>query len=95
MTTKETKARVKHAYEMKASTFKTEVAFNVYSDSIYILDTEEDNIIEMCETEQDAIDCCNGIKEEGGGNCYYKPVLIDVENGEMITRKNFDKYKKS
>jgi hypothetical protein len=71
----------------------TEVAFNVYSDGIYILDTEEDNIIELCRTEQDAINCCVGIKKEGGGNCYYKPVLIGADSGERITRKNFYLYK--
>jgi hypothetical protein len=94
MTKKELKQMVAHAYEMKAKTHETEVAFQIYSNSIYILDTEEDNVIEVCETEQEAIDCIAGIDGEGGykSGCYYKPILIDADSGERVTRENFQYY---
>ena len=89
------KKAVKHAYKMKSETKYTDVAFQIYANSIYILDTEEDNVIEICRTEQEAIECCEGIDEESGqkNSVYYKPILIDKDSGERITRTNLNQYK--
>lgn len=94
MTKKELKQMVAHAYEMKAKTHETEVAFQIYSNSIYILDTEEDNVIDVVETEEEAISVCEGIDDEVGEKtrCYYKPILIDADSGERVTRENFQYY---
>lgn len=95
----EIKARVKHAYEMQSKTVGTSVMFKVYADAIYILDNEEDNVIEICETEEDAIECCKSINEykekgEPKSNCYYKPYLADEKTGNPITRADFKFYDK-
>lgn len=94
MNKKQLKEMVAHAYEMKAATHETEVVFQLYADGHYILDTEEDNVIDILETEQEAIDSVNGINEEAGYNtgCYYKPILIDADSGERVTRANFQYY---
>lgn len=94
MTKKELKQMVAHAYNMKAKTHATEVVFQIYSSSIYILDTEEDNVIDVVETEEEAIEACAGIDEEAGEKmgCYYKPILIDADSGERVTRENFQYY---
>jgi len=98
MTKKLLKQMVAHAYEMKAATYETEVVFQIYSDSIYVLDTEEDNIIDCVQTEQEAISLCNGINSGefsaygGRSECYYKPILIDADTGERVTRTNFMYY---
>lgn len=95
---KDLKEMVAHAYEMKAATHETEVVFQIYSDSVYILDNEEDNVIDICYSEEDAIDTCKGINsgefEQDGikSNCYYKPILIDADSGERVTRANFQYY---
>lgn len=81
------KKMVAHAYEMKAATHETEVVFNIYSTSIYILDSEEDNILSVEFTEYEAIEMCKAFKD-----CYYKPILIDADSGERVTRKNFMYY---
>lgn len=80
------------AYELKGKTKDTEIVFNIYSNSAYILDTEEENIIDIVETEEEAKEICNSLEMKG--EVYYKPMLIDAITGETITRKNFDKYKK-
>lgn len=80
------------AYELKGKTKSTEIAFNIYSNGAYILDNEEDNIIDIVETQEEAEEICNS--PEMKGEVYYKPILIDIITGERITRKNFDKYKK-
>lgn len=86
------KQAVKHAYDMKAKTHETEVVFQVYSNGIYILDTEEDRVIEVTFTEHEAIDLIEGMKEEGVNDLYYKPILIDVDSGIRVTRSNFKYY---
>ena len=83
------KKMVAHAYKMKAATHETEVVFNIYSNGTYILDNEEDNILDVAFTEQEAIDWCNNPEIQG---CYYKPILIDADSGERVTRKNFMYY---
>jgi hypothetical protein len=91
MTKRELKSMVAHAYELQSQTVGTQVVFQVYADGHYILDTEEDNVIEVLETEEEAISMCSNNELKG---CYYKPILIDAIDGERITRKNFDSYKK-
>ena len=84
------KQAVKHAYQMKAETHETEVMFNIYSKGCYILDTEEDRVIDVVLTEEEAIDICNC--EELKGEVYYKPILIDADSGKRVTRDNFEYY---
>jgi len=94
----ELKKLVAHAYDMKAKTHETEVVFQIYANGMYILDNEEDNVIDICETEEEAIEICKGIDEESllecgeKANCYYKPILIDADSGERVTRENFMYY---
>ena len=94
----ELKSMVKHAYETKAKTHETEVVFQIYADGHYILDTEEDNVIDVTRTEEEAIEMCDAINddysEELGKKCgtYYKPILIDADSGERVTRANFQYY---
>jgi hypothetical protein len=94
MTKRELKLIVKQAFQLKEKSFGTEVAFNVYSNSLYILDTEEDNVIEMTRTEAEAESICNSLNEGNKGCVYYKPILIDEDSGERITRKTFKLYLK-
>lgn len=94
----ELKSMVKHAFEMKAKTHETEVAFQIYADGHYILDTEEDNVIDVTRTEEEAIEMCEAINDEyfeefgKKGGTYYKPILIDADSGERVTRENFKYY---
>ena len=90
MTKRELKSMVAHAYDMKAKTHETEVMFNIYSNGHYILDTEEDRAIDVVLTEQEAIEICEC--EEMKGEVYYKPILIDADSGERVTRENFQYY---
>lgn len=94
---KDLKAMIKHAYKMKAQTHETEVVFNMYANGLYILDTEEDDVIDICYSREEAIEWMKGMDEqnkiEGGVNdCYYKPILIDADSGERVTRANFQYY---
>jgi hypothetical protein len=97
-TKKQLRRVVKHAYEMKDKTHETEVVFQIYSDGIYILDTEEDRVIDVAPTEEEAIDICKSINsgefsDDGSkAECYYKPILIDADSGERVTRANFQYY---
>jgi len=86
------KKLVKHAYDMKAKTDNTEVVFQVYTPNMCILDSEEDCVLEITETEKDAIKLIEGMKEEGCKDLYYKPILIDADSGVRVTRKNFKYY---
>jgi hypothetical protein len=95
---KHIKEMVKCANDLKAQTTGTQILFNIYSDSAYILDNEEENIIDAFENEEEAKETCAAINsgEYSDGiksNCYYKPILIDELTGEQITRNNFDLYK--
>ena len=69
------------------------ICFQIYCDGNYILDTEEDNVIDISRTEKEAIEIINGMKEEGFNNMYYKPILIDSITGKRVTRKTIDNYK--
>jgi hypothetical protein len=97
-TKKQLKQAVKHAYQMQASTHETKVAFQIYSDGIYILDTEEDRVIDVAPTEEEAAEICESINsgefsDDGSkAQCYYKPILIDADSGERVTRENFKYY---
>ena len=91
-TKKQLKQVVKHAYEMQLNTHETVVLFQIYAGGMYVLDTEEDNVIEVTDTEQDAINIIQGLKEEGCKDVYYKPILADVDSGERVTRENFQYY---
>ena len=83
------KKMVAHAYEMKAKHEGTDVAFYIYADGTYILDTEEDNVIEVVFTEEEAIEICSEPELKG---VYYKPLLIDSDTGERVTRKTIQHY---
>ena len=91
MTKKELKSMVAHAYDMKAKTIGTDVCFQIYADGHYILDTEEDNVIEVVETEEQAIEVCSAPELKG---CYYKPILIDALDGQRVTRETLKYYQK-
>ena len=86
------KQMIRCAHELKDKTIDTEIVFSIYSNSAYILDTEEDNMIDVVETQEEAEEICNS--PELKGEVYYKPMLIDDITGERVTRKNFDAYKK-
>lgn len=86
------KKLVKHAYDMKVKTDNTEVIFQIYCQSLYVLDTEEDNVIETTNTEKEAIELIEGMKEEGCKDLYYKPILIDADSGVRVTKQNFKYY---
>lgn len=97
-TKKEIKEMVADAYEMKAATHKTEIVFQIYANGLYILDTEEDNVIDVLDNEEEAIESCKGINsgefsDDGSkSDSYYKPILIDADSGERVTRANFEYY---
>lgn len=99
-TKREIQSMVKKAYEKEKELKGVQVVFNIYTDGIYILDTEEDNIINVLESEQEAKETCEGINsgefsDDGEkGKCYYKPILIDKYSGKRITRKNEHLYTK-
>jgi hypothetical protein len=86
------KKLVKHAYNMKAKTDNTEVVFQIYSQNLYILDAEEDCVLEVTDTEEEAIELINVLEEGGCNDLYYKPILIDADSGERVTRRNFQYY---
>lgn len=87
-------ALIKSANEVLSQTKYTKIVWQVYANSAYVLDTEEDNVIEVCTTEVEAMSVCKGIDKESGckTECYYKPILIDKDSGERITRKNLKHY---
>lgn len=89
MKKKELKSMVAHAYEVGSQTIGTEVVFQIYANANYILDMEEDNVIDVVETEAEAIEICS-VKELKG--CYYKPILIDSIDGQRVTRENLKNY---
>jgi hypothetical protein len=90
----------KSAEALKAKTKGTQVVFFIYSDNCFALGFEEDNIIDVIDTEEGAISSCNGINsgeftDDGiKSDCYYKAALIDADTGERITRKSITKYLK-
>ena len=94
------KSNLKHFIKSANDVFKqtkyTQIVWQVYANGCYVLDTEEDNVIEICLTEAEAIEVIKGINEEMKYNsgCYYKPILIDKDSGERITRKNLKYYLK-
>jgi hypothetical protein len=100
MTKREIKKRVAHAKNVFATLKGAMLCYNIYADSIYILDTEEDNVIDVVRTEEEAIESCKGINsgefsDDGKKlHTYYKPVLIDADTGERITRTNLHLYKR-
>ena len=59
----------------------------------YDLDKWNDNIIEVCETEEEAINMVKGMAEEGC-ELFYRPVVIDNDSGETVTFQNLHYYKK-
>ena len=89
----ELKSLIKQAEKMVTEYKGIEICFQIYCGGNYILDTEEDNVIDITRTEQEAIDIVNGMKEEGCKNLYYTPILIDSIDGERITRTNILDYK--
>ena len=74
--------------------------FQIYANGNYILDTEEDNVIDILENEQEAIESVEAINsgeytDDGTkSDCYYKPVLVDQLTGERITRDTIKEYLK-
>lgn len=84
----------KSAAELLGKTKYTMVVWQVYANSAYILDTEEDNVLEVCRNEIDAINYIKAIDEESGfkSGCYYKPILIDKDSGGRVTRENLKDY---
>jgi hypothetical protein len=87
---------VSHARKELKKLKNAMLVFNIHANSIYIFDVFGDDVIEVCKTEEEAIDCINGIYEESGYNtgCYYRPMIIDSDSGEQITRKNLKHYLK-
>lgn len=85
---------IKSANEVKAQTKYTQIVWQVYAGGCHVLATEDDNIIEVCESEEHAKETIAGINDEIGFNsgCYYKPILIDKDSGERITRANLKNY---
>ena len=87
------KSLIQQAEKMVAEHKGIEVCYQVYCNGNYILDTEEDSVIEVLGTEQEAVKMIKVMKEEGFNGLYYKPILIDSISGERITRKKIDCYK--
>ena len=81
MTKKELKSMVAHAYDMKAKTIGTDVCFQIYANGHYILDTEEDNVIEVVETEEQAIEVCSSVSTTS------ITLTINYNKGNVITYK--------
>ena len=87
------KSLINQAEKMISKHKGISICFQIYCDGNYILDTEEDNVIDISRTEKEAIEIINGMKEEGYNNMYYKPILIDSITGKRVTRKTIDNYK--
>jgi hypothetical protein len=83
---------IKQAKKMVTEYKGIEICFQIYSGGNYILDTEEDNVIDIIRTEEEAIQFLTDMKKEGCVNLYYKPILIDSICGERITRSTIYKY---
>lgn len=100
MTKKQLKSMVADAYKLQSKTEGTQVMFQIYANGNYILDTEEDNVIDILENEQEAIESVEAINsgeysDDGTkSDCYYKPVLVDQLTGERITRDTIKEYLK-
>lgn len=80
---------VKQAEKIASKLKDVQVVYQIYSDGIFVLDTEED-AKEACAGINGG-EFSNGIKSK----CYYKPCIIDMDSGEIITRKNIDLYRKN
>ena len=87
------KSLIKQAEKLVTEHKGIEICFQIYCGGNYILDTEEDSVIDIARTEKEAIEIINGMKEEGCNTLYYKPIIIDSVNGERITRKTIENYK--
>ena len=89
MKKKELKSMVADAYKLQSKTNGTQVVFQIYANGNYILDTEEDNVIDIMYNEQEAIESVEAINsgefsDDGSkSDCYYKPVLIDELTGSV------------
>ena len=100
MKKKELKSMVADAYKLQSKTTGTQVVFQIYANCNYILDTEEDNVIDVVDNEQEAIDSCEAINsgefsDDGTkSDCYYKPILIDELTGVRISRDTIKNYLK-
>jgi len=88
------KSLISQAEKMVSEYKGIEICFNMYAGSNYILDTDEDDVIDIVRTEEDAIKWIKGMNKEGFNTCYYKPILIDSIDGERITRTNILHYEK-
>lgn len=94
------KKMVQSAKELQAMTTGTTIVFNIYADSCFVLDNEEDNVLDVVYTEEEAIETCKGVNsgefsdDSSKSNVYYKPALVDKDSGELITRKNWKAYAK-
>jgi hypothetical protein len=90
------KKMVAHARKEMLNLKHVQLVFNIHAGSLYIFDKFGDDIIEICESEEEAIECIEGINEECGGNswCYYRPMIIDYNSGEQVTRENLKYYQK-
>lgn len=88
------KSLIKQAEKMVTEYKGIEVCFNMHAGSNYILDTEDDDVIDVARTEEDAIEWIKGMNQEGYNTCYYKPIIIDSDTGERVTRETIDNYEK-
>lgn len=81
---------IKQAFELKEKCIGVDVVFDIYSNGLYVLDTEEDNLIDSVKTEDEAKEICES--PELKGSCFYKPKLIDAIDGQPIKRTNIENY---
>lgn len=87
------KSLIKQAKKLVTEYKGIEICFQIYCGGNYILDTEEENIIDISRTEKEAIEFIHEMKKEGCNTLYYKPILIDSITGNRITRKTIGNYK--
>ena len=91
---------VKSAKEIINKTDGLDIVYNIYADSCFALDNEEDNIIDVMPNEESAIETVRAINsgefsDDGRkSNCYYKPSIIDANSGIVVTRETIKQYLK-
>lgn len=80
-----------NALKLLRETEGTDICWEVSCE--YNLDKWDDNIIEICKNEKEAINMLKGMAEEGY-ELFYRPVVIDADSGETVNFQNLHYYKK-
>ncbi len=91
------KEQIENANQLLKDTQGTEICWEIscfYDGDVKNKDFE-DGILTIHGTEQEAIDHIKAAKEDSDTDLFYRPVVIDADDGSTVTFQNLHYYKKS